>query len=345
MRVTHIRLFFVLSLILFFILSLFVIDAQAESSRFNTSKRYLYVQPGQTISSIVSVLYPDDQEQWLAIAKKIVITNPHAFENGNVNRIIVGSRIEIPSYQGVTYTQPAKPASPSVVGAVMESRGYAYAVYTDKKRRDIKAGSEVYVGDHLYTGDDGFMRMKMIDDAKIDLRCNSEMLIENYKMAPHDNTSIIHLLKGSLHKVTGKIGKNITDRYEMRTPVATVGVRGTDYVLRVSQSHGCDGSVDVNTDALIVQVDKGGIDVSNNAGDTSLESGHALLITSKTTRPKPVVVNPGVFTEVKPKPTGQPYAPAAKKPEAAPAPVPPIPDEDKGSSWWWILLGILILAV
>ena len=338
MRITHTRLFFVLSLILFLILSVVAVEAQADSSRFNTSKRYLYVQTGQTISDIVRVLYPDDQEHWLAIAKKIVLTNPHAFENGNINRIIVGSRIEIPSYQGAYNGQQVGSSMPAAVGAVVEARGVAYAIYTDKKRRDIKTGSNVYVGDHLYTGADGLIRMKMIDDAKIDLRCDSEMLIENYKMVPHDNTSIIHLLKGSLHKVTGKIGKSVTDRYEMRTPVATVGVRGTEYVVRVLQSHGCDGSVDVNTDAMIVQVDKGGIDVSNNAGDTSLESGHALLITNKTTKPKPVIVNPGVFTAVKPKPTGQPYVPATNQSDAAPVP------EEKGNSWWWIILGVLIIA-
>lgn len=337
MRITHARLFFILSLVLFMVLSV-VSAAQGESSRFNTSKRYLYVQPGQTLAGIVSVLYPDDQAHWQAIAKKIVLTNPHAFENGKISRIIVGSRIELPSYQG-TYAATKTASAPAPVGSVVAARGIAYAIHTDKKRRDIKTGSEIYVGDHLYTGADGLISMKMIDDAKIDLRCNSELLIENYKMVPHDNTSIIHLLKGSLHKVTGKIGKNIADRYEMRTPVATVGVRGTEYVLRVLQSRGCDGSVDVNTDAMLVQVDKGGIDVSNTTGDTSLETGHALLIANKTTKPKRVVVNPGVFTEVKPKPTSQPYIPAVQPPETA-----PVPAEEKGHSWWWILLGVLIIA-
>lgn len=342
MCVRHARLFSVLFFVLVTMFSALAVAAQADPSRFNATKRYLYVQPGQTVGSIVKTLYPDEEDLWLDIAKRLVISNPHAFENGNVNKMVVGARIEIPPARVSATVVKKKSAKPEVVGSVMVSRGKTFAIYTDKKRREIKAGGDVYVGDRLYTGVDGFMRLKMIDDAAIDLRCNSEMLIESYKMVEDGNTSIIHLLKGSLHKVTGKIGKNVTDRYEMRTPVATVGVRGTEYALRVLQSHGCDGSVDVNTDGMFVKVDKGEIDVSNNAGDTNLAPGTALLVANNETRPQKVVLKEGVFDAIKAKPVAPPAPPPPpKQPEAAP---PPPPVEEDGTSWWWILLGVLLIA-
>lgn len=340
----HTGLFSVLTLIISMMFPLLAVAAPSEPSRFNAPKRYLYVQPGQTVGSIVKTLYPDEEALWLDIAKRLVIINPHAFENGNVNKMIVGARIEIPPAREETYASRKKILKPEVVGSVLVSRGKIFAIYTDKKRRELKAGNDIYAGDRLYTGMDGFMRMKMIDDASIELRCNSEMLIESYKMVPEGNTSVIHLLKGSLHKVTGKIGKNITDRYEMRTPVATVGVRGTEYALRVTQSHGCDGSVDVNSDGMFIKVDKGEIDVSNSAGDTSLVPGTSLLVATNKARPQKVVLKDGVFEAVKARPVAPPPpAPAAKEPEPAPPPPPPV-EKEEGTSWWWIVLGVLIVA-
>ena len=72
------------------------VQVQADPNRFNTPKRYLYVQPGQTVGGIVKALYPDDQDKWLDIARRLMIANPHAFENGNVSKMIVGSRIWTP---------------------------------------------------------------------------------------------------------------------------------------------------------------------------------------------------------------------------------------------------------
>lgn len=328
---------------LFIVLFALPVSLQADTSRFNAPKRFLYVQPGQTVTSIVKTLYPDEESRWLDIARRLVIANPHAFENGNVNRIIVGSRIEIPAAQSTVYNAQAKSRNTEVVGSILAARGKTFAIYTDKKRRTLKTGSDILAGDRLYTGVDGYMRMKMIDDASIELRCNSEMVIESYKMKPTGNTSVIHLLKGSLHKVTGKIGKNITDRYELRTPVATIGVRGTEYALRVLQSHGCDGSVDVNTDGMFIKVDKGEIDVSNKSGDTSLESGNALLVATNTAKPKTVIVAEGVFDAIQPPSATPVVPPPVKTPEPKPT-VQPVEPEEEGASWWWILLGVLIVV-
>ena len=61
------------------------------SGKFNAQKRYLYVQPGQSIFSIVKVLYPDQQDQWGKIIKKVVRVNPHAFIGADATKIQVGT--------------------------------------------------------------------------------------------------------------------------------------------------------------------------------------------------------------------------------------------------------------
>ena len=317
MGVTRLIIFLAMTSVLMFAPALSLNIAVAASADFKVEKRYLYVQPGQTVFSIVKVLYPDQKEQWPVIINEIVKKNPHAFERGVASQIRVGERIELP-----TLKSGIKPVSkvmvykgPESVGQVLQARGKTFAISAKNINRDLAIGSEIFVGDRLFTGVDGFIRLSMIDEAKIDLRCNSEVLIEDYRLLRAGNRSIIHLIKGSLRKVTGSIGKMTEDIYEMRTPMATVGVRGTDYALRVLQSHGCDGSVDVNSDGLFVKVNSGAIDLKNKSGTTGLNEGDAAHVASNGANPQNIRVGDGVF------------------------------DAEEETSWWkWLLLIVIIAA-
>lgn len=305
--------FYVLTLLLTAFISPSIVGA---ASAIKAEKRYLYVQPGQTVSSIVKVLYPDRKDQWPTIIQRIVKKNPHAFKNGVAAEIRVGERLLLPRLK--TGTRSAKDMvvykGLEAVGQVVKARGKTFAISSKDKRSKLVVGSEVHVGDRLFTGVDGFIRLSMIDDAKIDLRCNSEMLVEDYRLLRAGNRSVIYLLKGSLRKITGSIGKVAEDIYEMKTPIATVGVRGTDYAIRVLQSHGCDGSVDVNSDGMFVKVNSGGIDLSNRSGTIALNAGDAAHVSGRGADPQAIETGDGVF-------------------DAA----------DEASLWWW-LLGIVIIA-
>lgn len=286
---------------LMFFCVLFSLNVLA-GGKFNAQKRYLYVQPGQSVFSIVKILYPNQKDQWPAIIKQIVRKNPHAFTGADATKIRTGERLVIPSIWS-----NLKPASnvkavvykaPQAVGQVIKSRGKTFVISKEKKKRNIDLGSEVYVGDRIFTGVKGFVRLSMIDEAKIDLRCNSEMIIEDYQLLRGKNRSVIYLIKGSVKKITGSIGKMADDIYEMRTPLATVGVRGTEYALRVLQTYGCDGSMDVNSKGLFVKVNKGAIDVDGPKDDVSLNSGDTALIADKESKAKSIKARDGVFDDV-----------------------------------------------
>ncbi len=279
------------------------ISFSATAGKFNTQKRYLYIQPGQSIFSIVKVLYPDQQTQWPVIIKKIIRINPHAFIGADATRIQAGERLELPAVSSNIKAPSSKQTvifkGPQSVGQVIKKRGKTFAISNKKVKRELEISSEIFVGDRIFTGVKGFIRLNMIDEAKIDLRCNSEMLIEYYQLLRGGNRSVIYLIKGSIKKITGSIGKMADDIYELHTPLATVGVRGTEYAIRVLQAHGCDGSVDVNSNGLFVKVNKGAIDIENNAGKVALNTGDAALQADENSRLKAIEVRDGVFDEVK----------------------------------------------
>lgn len=272
------------------------------SGKFNAQKRYLYVQPGQSIFSIVKILYPQDKEQWPYIIKKVVKKNPHAFIGADATKIQVGERIELPA---ISSNIKSKPSSQFVafkkiqaVGQVIKNKGKTFVISNNNEQRDLDIGSEIFVGDRVFTGVKGFIRLNMIDEAKIDLRCNSEMLIEDYQLLRGGNRSVIYLIKGSLKKFTGTIGKMADDVYEMHTPLATVGVRGTEYAIRVLQQHGCDGSLDVNSKGLFVKVKRGAIDIQSKKEALALSQGEAAHLADEISRLKNIQASDGIFDSV-----------------------------------------------
>lgn len=300
------------------------VDQSQAADKIDAEVRYLYVQKGQTLHNIVRRLYPERQAEWDKLKKQIVQQNPHAFINGDETQMIAGVRISLPRRM-VMKPRSATPP-PSRVGEVEIARGQTIAVGRDKVSRDLIVGDDVFVGDKIITGETGFLRLKMIDQARLDLRCYSIMVIEKYNLQSKSRSSILNLLQGSLRKVTGEIGKWGEDIYELRTPIASVGVRGTEYALRVFQSKGCDGSIDTDDDGLYVKVINGLVDVHNKAASTVVAKDGTLYIPVPDSKPVEKDIKQGTFEEVKPEP----------EPEL---------EEEKSYTWLWGVLGLALLVL
>jgi len=290
---------------------------------YNTDIRYLHVQRGQTLHNIISRLYPKRKKEWPQLTRDLVRLNPHAFVNNDPTKMKAGVRLKLPE-KVVVRSQPVKPAKLKRVGTVAESTGSVVAVDKRQVSRKLKQGEPVFLGDKVVTGEDGFVRLRMIDDALLDLRCFSIMVIEEYALNTTNRRSILNLLQGSLKKVTGKIGKLTEDVYELRTPVASVGVRGTEYALRVFQSKGCGGTVDAD-DGFYLEVIKGLVDVHNEAGKAVIAKGETAYVPLPKAVPQKVKIKPGII---------KPVVKAEVKE----------PEEEAGSFWWW-LLGIVGVAL
>lgn len=309
------QLFVTLAVIVFLavpIQSVFADQAKA-SDISKVDVRFLYVQPGQTLHNIVKRLYSHRKSEWPKITKDIVRMNPQAFVNNDATKMKAGVRLELPQRNK---TKTVKKFSKKHVGDVLISRGQALAVAPDSGSRQLEVGDPVFVGDKLITGAEGFLRLHMIDNAVLDLNCYSIMVIEQYAISPSNknNRSVLNLLEGSLKKVTGEIGKWKEDVYQLKTPVASIGVRGTEYALRVFQSKGCDGKIDLDDDGLYLRVAKGLIDVSNKSGTTTVAKGDTLYIPLPGAAPVDKEIGPGVL------------------------------ESADDVSHWWYLLGIALLA-
>lgn len=151
-------------------------------------------------------------------------------------------------------------------GKVVTVAGRAAAATQAGDIRSLGRGEAVNSGDTVVTSSNSYVRMKFIDGASVILRPNSRFHIEDYQVAEkeEENRSFFNLVKGGFRAVTGAIGRRNRSGYRVRTAVATIGIRGTDYSMRT-----CAGDCGNNPDGDYYQVHDGGIFVSTEGGGQS----------------------------------------------------------------------------
>jgi hypothetical protein len=100
--------------------------------------------------------------------------------------------------------------------------------------RAASEGAAVQEGDMLTTGDDGFIYVKTVDNGLFILRPNTRARIAAYHVDAKDpkNTRIkLELLSGVARSRSGEAVKLARQNFRFNTPVAAIGVRGTDFTV------------------------------------------------------------------------------------------------------------------
>ncbi|MGB0205475.1 MAG: FecR family protein [Neptuniibacter sp.] len=118
--------------------------------------------------------------------------------------------------------------------SVVLSIGKNYAQQPEQEARLLKRKSAVFSNDQISTGPKGQLQLRFTDGSRLSLRPETLFHIENFQFdgdKPRDGSSVYRLLKGGLRTITGTISSAQPDNYRVNTPIATIGVRGTDYEL------------------------------------------------------------------------------------------------------------------
>jgi hypothetical protein len=119
------------------------------------------------------------------------------------------------------------------VGKVIFVSGQVQRLLPDGRLKAVAMGQDVQVGTRYITGKGGYLHLRMEDDAYYSLRPNSRFYIEEYSWHPDQpgrNRIRVWLERGSVRAITGKAGEANKQGYRLNTPVAAIGIRGTDYI-------------------------------------------------------------------------------------------------------------------
>jgi hypothetical protein len=138
--------------------------------------------------------------------------------------------------------------------------------------RLMATGAPIYPGDTIETPPNGYAVLVFRDETRMTVQPNSRMKIDDFvfdKKQPTEGRFFISLLKGGLRAFTGVIGQANHDNVAVKTPTATVGIRGTGWDLQCVGS--CAGDPPVGSqDGLTATVWLGEIVLKTPVGQDVL---------------------------------------------------------------------------
>ena len=125
------------------------------------------------------------------------------------------------------------------VGEVTFSRGVLTGQIDGGQPRLIGKGINLHNGETLNTGSRGIALIKLNDGTRMTLRPNTTFKIEDVNMDKDEESALLSLIRGGLRAVTGFISKAGRSAFRINTPVATIGIRGTEFDARLCEGDEC----------------------------------------------------------------------------------------------------------
>ena len=126
-------------------------------------------------------------------------------------------------------------ATPMIASAAAGRVEFAYGQVSiedaDGDRKAVKRGTKIDSGDTIST-ERGRAQLRFSDGAFVSLRPKSSFKVEDYNYEGKSDGSergFFNLFRGGLRTITGAIGKRNRNAYRVKTPVATIGIRGTEW--------------------------------------------------------------------------------------------------------------------
>jgi len=145
---------------------------------------------------------------------------------------------------------------------------------------DAESGVGIEMLDTAVTANSS-MRIDFIDDTRVDITKHSRLIIDDFVYDPNTGTGSLGLKAslGTVRYASGQIAKNSRQRVRIRTPSATIGVRGTDFVMVIDESGGsmitllpsCDTAGMCYTGEITVETDAGFV-ILNQAFQATIAS-------------------------------------------------------------------------
>ncbi len=128
-------------------------------------------------------------------------------------------------------------ATPSFATEIGKVKILSGEVTIQRDGSDVAAilNEPLYAADNIVTGQDGLIGMLFNDDTRASAGPNSNIKLDkfSYNNESHDGSFDMSIQKGSLSIVAGKITHKTPGAFKLRTPTATLGVRGTEFSVMI----------------------------------------------------------------------------------------------------------------
>ena len=157
----------------------------------------------------------------------------------------------------------------SIIGDVILHEGNAVIERTDGEDVDSKVDLDIFSYDTIKTGK-GKVAIEFIDETRVDVTQHSKLIIDEFVYDPNTKTGSLSLKAalGTVRYASGQIAKTSPTSVQIKTPTATIGVRGTDFSMTIDE-------VGSSTIILLPSCDTNG---NCFVGEISVESDAGMVI-------------------------------------------------------------------
>lgn len=163
-------------------------------------------------------------------------------------------------------------------GSLININGAATVEDYSKNKIQLAIGDEICLGDKITTNQESKVKILFTDGATLYILRNTELSIDDYHYSIQQSKpsrSLITLAKGDIRSVSGKISKINPKNYGFKTPLSTIHVIGTDFL--ISHLLQQEGAVDAGTYTKVIS---GQVSVQSSTSTIRLhagESSHVML--------------------------------------------------------------------
>lgn len=151
-------------------------------------------------------------------------------------------------------------AATNVIGEVTRVIGSA-SVVRGELSSPINAGSTVHAGDDLRTSANSRLAVQFDDGTRLMLGADSRITLDRYVYDPDSGkgSAVIDVVAGFFRLISGALSKDNPNGLSVKTPLATLGIRGTDFWGEVSGDH-----------IAVLLLDDGIVEIESNVGRARL---------------------------------------------------------------------------
>ncbi|HSG26937.1 MAG TPA: FecR domain-containing protein [Candidatus Krumholzibacterium sp.] len=122
------------------------------------------------------------------------------------------------------------------IGVVRNTTGEATITRGDQVLPAVP-GMKLIAGDTLGTGSDGTLGVILRDNSTLSLGPGSNLEIQEFLFSPSEGKLglLARITRGTMAYLSGLIGKLAPESARFETPTATIGIRGTYFVVKVGE--------------------------------------------------------------------------------------------------------------
>lgn len=159
---------------------------------------------------------------------------------GAANSKCIDQKLNTFTPQKTVDTQPKEEPITSdapVVGTAAIVRGNVEVQDSDGTWKLVAHDRPIKFGDHIRTSEKSKILLILADNTQFTVGPESDFVIDEFVYDPNQTAAKVtaSIAKGFFRWVTGKVARKAPTQLNLRVPVGTIGIRGTDFIVKLEE--------------------------------------------------------------------------------------------------------------